>query len=166
MATKKASAVSSESRDDKKLESNWKKARNSFRRKDYAGAVVRVTTSAEIAANIYVRKFLKPYNLPAGFVDELLLSADGLDGKLRRLIKPAAEHLGTWNDVKPLARSIARLDKARNGIAHEGAFKGPKAARASFDQALQTIRALAPQEAAKLVPLGTPAPKVAKVATP
>ena len=137
--------------DDQKLESNWTKARKQFERKDWSACVMRVATSAEIAANIYIRQFLLvEHPLPPKFVDALLLSANGLDGKFKRLIKPAAEHRGTWSQLKPLQKKIESLHEHRNSIAHAGKFKKRSEAKAAFEHSLAIIQALAPDESAKL----------------
>jgi hypothetical protein len=153
MSTKKTKAPYTERRDDEKLESNWKKARGLFGRKDYSAAIMRAATSAEIAANIYVRRFLlDEFNLPEDFVDALLYSANGLDGKFKRLIKPAAECRGTWKDLKSLQRTIVALHDHRNSIAHAGYFKDKSEAKQAFENALEIIQKLCPNEAAKLKP--------------
>lgn len=153
MATQKAKTPYKERSDDEKLESNWRKARNLFNRKDYSAAVIRAATSAEIAANIYVRKFLLiEFALPPTFVDALLFSANGLDGKFKRLIRPAAEHQGTWKKLKSLQKRIEDLHEHRNSIAHAGYFKDKSDAREAFESALVIIQALTPDEALKLEP--------------
>jgi hypothetical protein len=137
--------------DDQRLESNWTKGRKQFARKDWSACVVRAATSAEIAANIYIRGFLlTDHALPPKFVDALLLSANGLDGKFKRLVKPAAEHRGNWNDLKSLQRKIESLNEHRNGIVHAGKFKSKKDAKSAFEHSLSIIQALAPDESAKL----------------
>lgn len=137
--------------DDEKLESNWKKRRKRFQREDWSACVVRAATSAEISANIYIRQFLQSdLSLPSSFVDALLRSANGLDGKFKRLIKPAAQHRGTWDDLKSLQKKIESLNDHRNGVVHSGQFKSKKDAKSAFELSLAIIRALAPNEAEKL----------------
>jgi len=139
--------------DDQKLESNWGKARKQFEREEWSACVVRVATTAEIAANIYIRQFLlTDYALPSKFVDALLMGANGLDGKFKRLIKPAAEHRGTWSTLKPLQKKIESLNEHRNGVAHAGKFKSKNDARSVFEHSFAVIQALAPNEAATLAP--------------
>ena len=137
--------------DDQRLESNWTKGLKQFDRKDWSACVVRAATSAEIAANIYIRKFLlTEHTLPPKFVDALLLSANGLDGKFKRLVRPAAEHRGNWSDIKSLQKKIESLNDHRNGVVHAGKFKSKKDAKSAFDQSLSIIRTLAPDESEKL----------------
>ena len=137
--------------DDEKLESNWTKGRKQFERKDWSACVIRAATSAEISANIYIRRFLlSDYALPPHFVDVLLKSANGLDGKFKRLIRPAAEHRGTWSELKSLQKKIESLNDHRNGVAHSGQFKSKKDAKSAFELSLAIIQALAPNESVKL----------------
>lgn len=152
MGNSKATKVPYDERtDDQRLASNWNKARKQFERKDWSACVVRVTTSAEIAANIYIRQFLiTDHALPPKFVDALLLSANGLDGKFKRLIKPVAEHRGSWPELRSLQSKITSLNGHRNGVAHAGRFKNKKDARSAFEQSLAIIQALAPNESTSL----------------
>lgn len=137
--------------DDQRLESNWKKAQGLFKRGDYSASILRAATSAEIAANIYVRHFLiTEHNLPASYVDALLFSANGLDGKFKRLIRPAAEHRQTWRALKQIQRQIESLHEHRNGIAHAGHFKNIDEAKDALASGLEIIHALSPIESAKL----------------
>lgn len=137
--------------DDQKLATNWNKARKQYGRKDWSASVTRVATSAEIAANIYIRQFLiTEYNLPSIFVDALLRSANGLDGKFNRLVKPAAEHRGTWNNLKLLHRKIEALHKYRNNVVHSGGLIKKSEAKAAFAYSLAIIQALAPNESVNL----------------
>jgi hypothetical protein len=137
--------------DDQKLESNWVKARALFKREDWSACVLRVATSAEISANIYVRTFLtNEHKLPVAYVDSLLWHANGLDGKFKRLIKPAAELNDTWKTLKAAQKKIEALHEHRNGIAHSGHFKSEQDARECFLLGLAIIKELAPNESAKL----------------
>ena len=137
--------------DDDKLNANWIKAKNLFERRDFSASVVRIATSAEIAANIYVRKFLiVEHELPSSYVDALLVSANGLDGKYKRLIKPAAALKNTWNDLKSLQKKIQALHDHRNGVVHNGKFKSEPDAKVAFEEGLAIIKGLAPDESKKL----------------
>lgn len=98
-----------------------------------------------------MRKFLiGEHGLPSSYVDALLISANGLDGKYKRLIKPAAEFKNTWNSVKSLQKKIQALHDHRNGVVHAGKFKLKSEARAAFEHGLAIIKELAPDESTKL----------------
>jgi hypothetical protein len=152
MAKPKLSEIDYDERtDDQRLESNWRKARGLFKRGDHSASIMRAATSAEIAANIYVRHFLlSEHDVPVTFVDALLFSANGLDGKFKRLIRPAAEHRGTWGQLKPLQKRIEVLHEHRNSIAHAGYFKDEDEAKEALASSMAIIRALAPNESKKL----------------
>jgi hypothetical protein len=138
--------------DDQKLVSNWNKARKLVDRCDWSAAIIRVATSAEIAANIYIRRFLMTtYSLPEGFADALLIWANGLDGKFKRLIKPAAECEGSWEQLRAVQRQIETLNRHRNSVIHSGRFKSQQDAEFVFERSLTIIKALAPSEATKLI---------------
>jgi hypothetical protein len=139
--------------DDQRLESNWRKARGLFKRGDYSASILRVATSAEIAANIYVRHFLtNEHSLPASYVDALLFSANGLDGKFKRLIRPAAEYRRTWGALKKIQKQIESLHEHRNSVVHAGHFKQKAEAKEAIASSLVIIQALAPNESIKLKP--------------
>lgn len=151
MSTKLSDIPYNERTDDQRLESNWKKARCLFKRADFSASILRAATSAEIAANIYIRHFLSTdHNLPPKYVDSLLLSANGLDGKFKRLIRPAAEHRGTWVQIKSLQNRIDELHAHRNSVSHAGYFKDEDEAKQSFENSLELIRSFAPNESLKL----------------
>lgn len=131
--------------DDEKLESNWKKAKGHYDREDWSACVIRIATSSEIAANIYVRSYLQvKYELPVSFVDSLLVSANGLDGKFKKLIIPASKDEGTWEIIKPLQKKIEFINRHRNEIAHSGKFKNKSDAKSLFQKATDVVSILAP----------------------
>ena len=152
MGDTKIAAIPYEERtDEQKLHSNWKKATGLFERSDWSASVMRVATSAEIAANIYIRQFLLvDYALPATVVDALLMGANGLEGKFKRLIKPVADHRGTWHELKGLRKQIESLNGHRNDVAHAGHFKNEEDAKLAFSDSLAIVQSLAPRESSTL----------------
>lgn len=151
MGNRKSKVPYDERSDDEKLESNWKKAKAQFDRKDWFASILRAATAVEISANIYIRRFLiDGYDLPDTFVDALLLSANGIDGKFKRLVRPAAEVKGTWKEISKVQKKIEGINKQRNSVAHAGKFKNKSDAKAVFQNALDAIRALSLNEAEKL----------------
>ena len=118
--------------DDEKLLSNWKKAVGLFEREDWSASIMRVATSSEIASNIYIRHYLlERHGLPEDFVNSLLKSANGIAGKFRQLITPAAKSLDKWDEVRTLQQKIDSINKHRNEVAHAGRFKNRKDAKSS-----------------------------------
>ena len=67
--------------DEEKLKSNWKKATRLFKTEDWSAAIVRASTAVELAANIYIRRFMGRHDLPGSFIDSLLLNANGISWK-------------------------------------------------------------------------------------
>jgi hypothetical protein len=134
--------------DHERFHSNWKKARGLYRRKDWSASIMRVATSAEIAANIFVRAYLvKAHGLPEAFVDSLLISANGIDGKVKKLVQPVCEATGKWNAMKSIVKDVEKINKLRNQIAHSGRFMNQEEANEIFVLGLKVIVVLAPQEA-------------------
>jgi len=133
--------------DDVRLKDNWRKARKQFERGDWSASVMRAATAAEIAANIYVREyFVREKSLPQTIVDELLKSANGLDGKYRKLIRPVSLHRGTWSQMKAVQKKIQDLNSHRNEVAHAGRFRSEKDARDAFLSSHLVIALLSPED--------------------
>lgn len=111
-------------RDDlEKIQSQWTKLSGLHDRTDWSAAVVRAATATELAVNLAVRReFASRSELDHVFVDSLLKWANGLSGKLDRLLLPllsGREHYAAVNGLCSLARTI---NDARNGIVHRGEF--------------------------------------------
>jgi hypothetical protein len=78
--------------DVEKIQSQWHKLTGLHSREEWSAAVVRAATAAEIAANFAVREEFKMCSKFDGeFVNSLLRWANGLNGKLNRLLLPLAE---------------------------------------------------------------------------
>lgn len=117
--------------DLEKLQSQWSKIRGIFEReKEWSAAIVRAATAAEIAANISVRKrFEAESQFSGGFIDSLLVWANGLDGKFKRLIVPSEHDEHRRATLVALKRHVETLNKRRNDIAHRGVFSSAKEAK-------------------------------------
>ncbi len=75
--------------DKEKIRSNWTKTCGLYLRGEHSMAVIRAATAVELAANLVVREELENnQKLPKEFVDSLMKWANGLVGKLNRLIIP------------------------------------------------------------------------------
>jgi hypothetical protein len=84
----KAGKIPYENRDDlEKIASQWKKLTALHDRRDYSAAITRCSTAAEIAANLAIRREFDAVSdlLPAQ-VNSFLRDANGLNGKVRRLL--------------------------------------------------------------------------------
>jgi hypothetical protein len=110
--------------DLEKLQKQWHKLSGLHTREEWSAAIVRAATAAEIAANFTVRKeFENKSELDSAFVNNLLRWANGLAGKMNRLLIPICEQekakLKTMKTLRLLAEAI---NSKRNAIAHQGEF--------------------------------------------
>ena len=126
--------------DIEKLQSQWWKLSGLHSREEWSAAVVRAATAAEIAANIAIRsEFQRIGSFPSDFVDSLLFWANGLNGKLEKLLIPITrdtDRAAAIAELKPLALHV---NKVRNGIAHRGEFCNGKKAQDTIAKARRFV---------------------------
>jgi hypothetical protein len=109
--------------DLQKLQSQWNKLSGLHSREEWSAAIVRAATAAEIAANYAVRmEFTSQSKLSNNFVDNLLRWANGLDGKINRLLLPLSKEGKNHKVFSKLKRDAEQINKKRNAIAHHGEF--------------------------------------------
>lgn len=114
-----------EERDDlQKIKSQWRKLSGLHTREEWSAAVVRAATAAEIAANLAIREeFAQRSEFKADVVDSFLIWANGLDGKMKRLIFPLLAHRSKdLALMKKLYKGISAVNTKRNTIVHGGHF--------------------------------------------
>lgn len=130
-----------------KLRSQWNKINGIFEREnEWSAAIVRAATSAEIAANIVIRKrFETESEFSTGFVDSLLIWANGLDGKFKRLIIPAEPDAARKVELRRLMKKSEKLNDKRNSIVHRGSFASQEEARALVELAREIVITLVSQ---------------------
>lgn len=130
--------------DLEKLQSQWNKIGGIFDRgQEWSAAIVRAATSAEIAANVAIRKrFEAESQFSEEFVDSLLVWANGLEGKFRRLIIPAEQDAARKADLSGLKKKAEKLSGKRNAIVHRGAFADRREAKAFVKTAREIVMAL------------------------
>ena len=150
MSSKERKILYERRSDEEKLKSNWKKATRLFKREDWSAAIVRASTAVELAANIYIRRFMGRYDLPGSFIDSLLFNANGISGKFQRLVKPAAQVDGQWQDLSNVGKKIQGINKQRNGVVHSGKFNRRQDAKTVLTNSLEVIVRLAPTGAGEL----------------
>jgi hypothetical protein len=112
--------------DRDKILSQWRKIAGLLNRHDWAAAVVLSTTAAEIAANLVIRQeFANRSQFDAKLVNGFLRWANGLDGKVRKLIIPLLD--GRATSIERLFKTISAAVEKRNLIVHGGEFcdEGP-----------------------------------------
>ncbi|OYV51952.1 MAG: hypothetical protein B7X10_00385, partial [Burkholderiales bacterium 21-58-4] len=73
--------------DLEKIESQWHKLSGLHSREEWSAAIVRAATAAELAANFAIRReYQSKSTLSAAFVDTQLKWANGIAGKIDRLL--------------------------------------------------------------------------------
>lgn len=110
--------------DLEKLQSQWNKIGGLQQRKDWSAAIVRAATAAELAANFAIRKEFETRSKfdPKG-VDKLLFVANGLNGKIDRLLLPLLLGTNSHQVVQGLKKLAEKIYKDRNAIIHQGEFR-------------------------------------------
>jgi len=110
--------------DIEKLKSQWHKLSGLHTREEWSAAIIRAATAAEIAANFAIRsEFSARSEFDDAFVDNLLHWANGLAGKLNRLLIPLSEGDKTkQKEIKRLCKIANEINKKRNAIVHQGEF--------------------------------------------
>lgn len=109
--------------DLERVQSQWVKLTGLHNRTDWSAAVVRAATATEIAVNFAIRReFSARSQLDAKFVDGLLGWANGLSGKLDRLLLPLVSGSDKHAVVRKLCPLARKIHKKRNEITHSGHF--------------------------------------------
>jgi hypothetical protein len=130
--------------DLEKIESNWSKIAGLFERREWSSAIVRAATSCEIAANLAIREELQvKCGLDAEFVDSLLKWANGIRGKVDRLLLPATKGQKLHSRLRKLTHEITRINDERNDVAHRGAFKKKAVAKEVIAAAKRVVLGVA-----------------------
>jgi hypothetical protein len=84
---------------------------------------VRAATAADIAAKFAVREEFKSRSkLKGEFLNSLLRWANGLDGKINRLLLPLSEGSKRHKVFTGLKKDAEEINRKRNAIAHQGEF--------------------------------------------
>lgn len=129
--------------DLQKLKKQWTKLSGLHNREEWSAAIVRAATASEIAANYAIRhEFALKSEFSEGFVDNLLIWANGLNGKMSKLLVPLAEGAEKQAKMKALKTLADAIAQKRNAVAHQGEFCNEGEATLSIDQAYQFITGL------------------------
>jgi len=130
--------------DLEKVQKQWHKLSGLHTREEWSAAIVRAATAAEIAANFAIRReFELRSEFDAKFVDSLLRWANGLSGKLDRLLIPLSTADKAKNKKMKALKSIAEdINAKRNAVAHQGEFCNEDEAQAAIAQAKEFISTL------------------------
>ena len=126
-----------------KIQSNWKKVCGLLYRKEWSSAVVRAATASEIATNLAVREELQlKRNLDSGFVDSLLIWANGIQGKFDRLLLPVTKGTSVHDKFKKIHKKVTEINKERNAVVHSGQFKKQATAEKVFRDTREVIEVI------------------------
>jgi hypothetical protein len=129
--------------DLEKIQSQWNKLSGLHAREEWSAAIVRAATAAEIAANFAIRKeFASRSTFDSKFIDNLLHWANGIAGKIDRLLIPLSVGEKHHKTVKKLKSASQWINTKRNAIAHQGEFCNAMEAETSIQQSRQFIETL------------------------
>ena len=129
--------------DLERINSQWTKLTGLHTREEWSAAIVRAATAAEIAANFAIRsEFSERSEFDAKFVNGQLRWANGISGKIDRLLLPLFEGKKQYKIVQPLKSIAAKINKERNAVVHQGEFRDEDEATAVIGQAKLFIETL------------------------
>ena len=112
-------------------------------RHEWSAAIVRAATAAEIAANIAVRhELVTQRQLESTYVDSLLKWANGLDGKLTRLLMPLPMEREKKDVIRHAKSVSAHINKQRNEVVHSGHFMNQQEAVETREHARSFVDSL------------------------
>lgn len=133
----------SERTDLEKVQSQWNKVNGLHKRNEPSAAIVRAATAAELAANFAIRReFTSNSQLSAEFVDSLLVWANGIAGKIDRLLIPLAKGQKHYKAISKLKDLASKINKKRNSVAHQGEFCNPEESAVAIQQSREFIETL------------------------
>jgi hypothetical protein len=129
-------------RDDlNKIQSQWTKLKGHHSREDWSAAVVRAATACEIAVNLAVRReyAAKHGQLDVDAVNAELMRANGLKGKLQKILLPSVKKRPHNEAVRELKKLALTINDKRNLIVHSGEFCEEPEATALIEQCAQFV---------------------------
>ncbi len=123
MANKKMKLAYDQRDDLQKISSQWTKLSGLHDRSEWSAAVIRAATACEIAVNLAIRReFADRSKFDTDFIDGLLKWANGLSGKMDRLLLPLTKGTNNHKPTKALCELAREINDKRNEIAHRGNF--------------------------------------------
>jgi hypothetical protein len=110
---------------------------------EWAAAIVRAATAAEIACNYAVRtEFTRQGNLRRDVVDRFLKDANGLKVKMDRLLLPLVKGTDRERAICDLKTPVDDINRHRNDIVHRGEFSNEAEATRMIGQTRKFIEGL------------------------
>lgn len=129
--------------DLEKIQSQWHKLSGLHSREEWSAAIVRAATAAELAANFAIRKeFEAKSKFDPKFIDSQLRWANGLAGKIDRLLIPLSAGEKQNKIFKKLKVASEQINLKRNAIVHQGEFCNEDEAKAAILQSKEFIERL------------------------
>jgi len=129
--------------DLERIQSQWRKLTGLHSREEWSAAIVRDATAAEIAANYAIRNEFKARSkFDEKFVNDQLRWANGIAGKIDRLLLPLFDGRKQHKIVQPLKAVAEKINKDCNAIIHQGEFRDEEEASAVIAQAKLFIETL------------------------
>ena len=122
--TKKKRKPYSERNDIEKIGANWRKMEALYQKKEWSSAVIRSAIASEIAINLMIREELVNIRkLDEQFVENLLKWANGIQGKIDRIIRPLSRDSKDPLVSSMIISKLRNINNERNSVVHEGQFK-------------------------------------------
>jgi len=129
--------------DLEKIQSQWNKLTGLRTRNESSAAIIRAATAAELAANFAIRnEFASKSQFDNTFVDSLLGWANGIAGKIDRLLIPLTKGDKHHKVITKLKNTAVQINKKRNSVAHQGEFCNPTEAEDVIKQSRELIENL------------------------
>jgi hypothetical protein len=128
--------------DYEKIHTQWHKLTGLHSRLEWSAAAIRAASACEIAANLAIRvEFKDRANFSKSYIDSLLIWANGLDGKMKKLLLPMLSQAekAEFAGLQQLAETVNR---GRNKIAHQGDFMDEEESKAVIEAARRFIEKL------------------------
>lgn len=129
--------------DLEKIQSQWNKLNGLHTRNESSASIVRAATAAELAANFAIRnEFASRSQFNNAFVDSLLVWANGITGKIDRLLIPLTKGEKHHRSITKLKSASVQINKKRNSVVHQGGFCNPTEAEDVVKQSREFIETL------------------------
>jgi hypothetical protein len=129
--------------DLEKIQSQWHKLSGLHSREEWSAAIVRAATAAELAANFAIRQeFLAKSTFSSTFVDSQLKWANGIAGKIDRLLLNLTAGQKHYAAIKKLKSLADKINKIRNAVVHQGEFCNEREAKQAIQQSKDFIEGL------------------------
>lgn len=129
--------------DLEKIQSQWNKLTGLHTRNEPSAAIVRAATAAELATNFAIRnEFASRSQFDKMFVDSLLIWANGISGKIDRLLIPLTKGEKHHKAITKLKSISEQINKKRNSVAHQGEFYNSTEAEDVIQQSKKFVETL------------------------